>query len=182
MAGVASVMCSYNKINGTYSCENPHTLQDILKGEFGFQGYVVSDWGATHSTGSANAGLDIDMPAEDPFFGSTLLQAVENGTVPESRLDDMVERMLSGWYFLGQDTPDYPKFTLPGFLDTDVQDDHWKIVREIGVASTILLKNTNGTLPLKKPRRIVAIGESSFPLGALIDNEGIARLRRGAGA
>src|ERR1700712_2866767 len=64
-ANVASIMCSYNKLGGTYSCENQHTLNDILKKELGFKGYVVTDWNAQHSiANSANAGLDMEMPGE----------------------------------------------------------------------------------------------------------------------
>ena len=171
MAGVASVMCGYNKVNGTYTCEHPHLLNDILKGELGFKGYVMSDWGATHSSGSANAGLDVDMPGNDPFFGSGLIDAITNGTVPESRLDDMVKRMLAAWYLLGQDSSEFPSFTAERFADFDVQADHAKIVRQVGAASIVLLKNKDGALPLKSPKRIVAIGNVHFRLvSSAIDN------------
>jgi beta-glucosidase-like glycosyl hydrolase len=167
MAGTASIMCSYNKINGTYACENSHTLTQILKSEIGFQGFVVSDWGATHSTSpAANAGLDMEMP-DSSFFDGTLVAAVNAGEVPEERIDDMATRILAAWYFLGQDSSSYPKvnFNSANPLDdatnehVDVQDDHDVLVREIGSASIVLLKNTHGALPLKKPRTLVVIGE-----------------------
>jgi len=81
-AGVGSIMCSYNKINNTYSCENNQTLNTDLKERMGFKGFVVSDWGATHSTiESANSGLDMQM-ATDSYFGQNLLLSVQNGSVP----------------------------------------------------------------------------------------------------
>lgn len=89
-------MCSYNKINGTYACENDETLNTILKGELNFQGFVQSDWGATHSgTKSANAGLDMDMPGPDAYWGSTLTLQVEAGKVSENRLNDMATRIIT---------------------------------------------------------------------------------------
>jgi beta-glucosidase-like glycosyl hydrolase len=166
MAGAASVMCSYNMINGTYACENERTLS-ILKEEFGFQGYVVSDWGATHSTApAANAGLDMEMP-DDRFFGAALLANVTAGLVPEARVDDMATRILAAWFFLGQDSPSYPPVSFDANdplndelnLHIDVQDDHDKLVREIGSASIVMLKNVDGALPLKKPRTLVLIGK-----------------------
>ncbi len=86
-------MCSYNKINGTYACENDDTL-GVLKKDFGFKGFVVSDWGATQSTTKAAlAGLDIEMPGNDSF-GDPLKKAVGSGEVPMDRLNDMVHRIL----------------------------------------------------------------------------------------
>ncbi|KNZ75609.1 putative beta-glucosidase L [Termitomyces sp. J132] len=176
MAGAASVMCSYNQINGTYACENNKTLNDILKSEFGFQGFVVSDWGATHSTLSAVDGLDMTMPGNigvgpGSFFGTNLTAAVHNRMISEDRLKDMATRVLAGWYFLHQDSSSFPAVNFnannPGDLATnehiDVQDDHFKIVREIGAASTVLLKNKNDALPLKRPRSIFLAGSDAGP-------------------
>ncbi|KAJ7034682.1 glycoside hydrolase family 3 protein [Mycena alexandri] len=177
MAGVASIMCSYNLINGTYACENDKIMNDIIKREFGFQGYVMSDWGATHSTISVATGLDMTMPGDITFgsgttyFGPTLTAYVQNNTIAEARLDDMATRIIAGWYFLHQDAGNYPTTNFDAFNpaneDTnehvDVQEDHYKVVREIGAASTVLLKNTNGALPLKKPRSIVLVGSDAGP-------------------
>ncbi|KAI0319657.1 beta-glucosidase [Amylostereum chailletii] len=177
MAGVTSVMCSYNQVNGTYACENSHTLNDILKNEFGFQGYVMSDWFGTHSTESAILGLDLTMPGSigvDPsesWFGPNLTASVKNGSIPETRVTDMATRILAGWYLLEQDNGKYPAVNFNAFdpLDeatnqhVDVQGDHDKIVREIGAASTVLLKNVDGALPLGKPRKIALIGSDAGP-------------------
>ena len=177
MAGVASVMCSYNLVNGTYACENNSTLNGILKSEFGFQGFVMSDWSATHSTISAITGLDMTMPGDVTFnsgtsyFGGNLTAYVQNGTIPEARVDDMATRILAAWYLLGQDSPSYPHTNFNAFhpLDEatnehiDVQDDHDVLVRKIDTASMVLLKNVDGALPLKKPRTIVLVGSDAGP-------------------
>jgi beta-glucosidase len=89
----SSAMCSYSSVNGTYACENAY-LNNILKTGFGFDGFITSDWDGTHSTvQSANAGMDMQMP-NDSYFGAALKQAVRNGRVAQSRVDDMVT--LSG--------------------------------------------------------------------------------------
>lgn len=93
-SGVGAVMCSYNLVNGVYACENPYLLNQVLKQEWGFKGWVMSDWGATHSTTAANAGLDQEFFSGE-HFGPALKAAVEKGTVPQARLDDMVVRILS---------------------------------------------------------------------------------------
>jgi beta-glucosidase len=185
MAGLASVMCSYNMVNGTYACENNHTINGILKNELGFQGFVMSDWFAQKSTISAMAGLDMSMPGDllsspnTSYFGGNLTAYVQNGTIPGARVDDMATRILASWYLLGQDSPNYPKTNFDVFspLDEamndhiDVQDDHGKLVREIDTSSIILLKNVNGTLPLKKPRKLVLIGPDAGPARIAGPNE-----------
>jgi beta-glucosidase-like glycosyl hydrolase len=185
MAGLTSVMCSFNLINGTYACQNSHTLNGILKQELGFQGFVMSDWAATESTISAMYGLDMTMPGDITFnsgttyFGANLTAFVSNGTIPEARVDDMAIRIIAPWYLLEQDSPDFPKTNFNSWkpLDeatnehVDVQDDHGKLVREIGAASTVLLKNVNGTLPLKKPRTLVVIGSDAGPAHIAGPNE-----------
>src|SRR5665647_1111424 len=107
----SSAMCSYSTINGTYACENAY-LNKILKDDFGFDGFITSDWGATHSTvASANAGMDMQMP-DGSYFGAALKQAVQTGQVPQSRLDDMVSRIMREEFRFGlfdhpsPDTPD----------------------------------------------------------------------------
>lgn len=92
-AGSANIMCSYQRINNSYGCANSATLNGLLKTELGFQGFVVSDWGAQYTgVATALAGLDVAMPNAVEFWGPQLSQAVSNGSVPESRLDDMVTR------------------------------------------------------------------------------------------
>ncbi|RDB23963.1 putative beta-glucosidase L [Hypsizygus marmoreus] len=202
MAGVTSMMCSYNFINGTYACENDKVMNDIVKREYGFQGYIMSDWQATHSTISAVTGLDMTMPGDITFhsgttyFGANLTTYVQNGTIPEGRIDDMATRILAGWYLLHQDVPSFPPVNFDAFRpdneDTnehiDVQDDHYKLVREIGAASTVLLKNVRGALPLKKPRSIVLIGSDAGPgkigpnqFGDQGGNDGILAIGWGSG-
>jgi beta-glucosidase len=197
MAGVASVMCSYNLVNGTYACENNSTMNDILKNELGFQGFVMSDWGAQHSTISAMTGLDMTMPGDisfgsNSYFGANLTAYVENGTIPEARVDDMATRILASWYLLGQDSPDYPTTNFNAFypLDEatnehiDVQDDHGELVREIDRSSIVLLKNVNGALPLKKPRKLVLIGSDAAPAhiagpNGFLDQAGVVNVLTG---
>ena len=92
------VMCSYNKLNGDWACENSYLLTDVLKNAWGFKGFVISDWGGTHSTAKAAlAGMDNEQPGSRcrrARFGDALKKAVESGEVPMSRLDDMVHRIV----------------------------------------------------------------------------------------
>src|SRR3546814_3338016 len=93
-------MCAYNKVNGDWACENPHLLTDVLRKDWGFEGWVMSDWGGVHSTvKAANAGLDQQSGQEldhAMYFGAPLKQAVETGAVPMARLDGMVTNILTG--------------------------------------------------------------------------------------
>jgi beta-glucosidase len=150
----AGVMCAYNHINGDYACENDYTLNQVLKKDWGFQGFVLSDWGGTHSTvKAALAGLDMDQPGDDNFFSQPLKDAVLKGDVPQSRLDDMVHRIVRSMFAAGViDNPPIRTVTDP-FRG---RDDAQKIEEE----SLVLLKNTPGTLPLSaaRTRSIVLIG------------------------
>src|SRR3954451_22266862 len=94
--GLGSIMCSYNRLNGPYACENKELLDGYLRRDWGFTGFVTSDWGATHSTlGSANAGMDMEMHAPPPqYYADPLKQAVTEGKVPMSRLDGMLRHIL----------------------------------------------------------------------------------------
>lgn len=154
-AGAASAMCSYQRVNNSYGCQNSKLLNGILKTELGFQGFVTSDWQAQHAgVASANAGLDLVMP-DGGYWGDNLTAAVTNGSVAETRLNDMVTRILSAWYLLGQDV-DFPDPSVHNYdiqsPIVDVRGDHGKLIREIGAAGTVLVKNVNGTLPFDKPR------------------------------
>jgi beta-glucosidase len=101
ISDAAGFMCSYNRVNGDYACENDYLLNQALKHDFGFKGWVMSDWGGTHSTAkAANAGLDMEMPGTN-FFGDGLKQAVQSGQVPLARLDDMVHRILRSMFAVG---------------------------------------------------------------------------------
>ncbi|KAF2763584.1 putative beta-glucosidase L [Pseudovirgaria hyperparasitica] len=178
-AGVATVMCSYNKFKTFWACESEELLNHTLKGELGFRGTVISDWNAQHSTAlSANTGLDMTMPGTDfnnppgsVYWGVKLGQAITTGEVPQSRLDDMVRRNLAGWYGLGQDK-NYPPVTWNSFNNTgggpNVQGDHKRIARTIARDSIVLLKNINNTLPLIKPKSLAIVGQDAIvnPAGA----------------
>lgn len=161
-ADVASVMCSYNKINGTWGCESEDVMTRLLKEELGFRGHVLTDWNAHHTTeGSANAGLDMVMPGSDydgnnRLWGDLLQQAVASGAVPQERVDDMVRRVLAAWYLLGQDEG-YPNFN----LDADVRGDHVENARAVARDGIVLLKNDENLLPLAGGANIAVIGSSS---------------------
>ncbi|KAF8305963.1 beta-glucosidase [Clavulina sp. PMI_390] len=178
-ANVVSVMCSY--MNGTYACEDDRTLNQILKHEFGFQGYVMSDWQATMSTLSAEAGLDMTMPGDiiygsnTTYFGQNLTDYVHNGTIAEERVTDMATRILAAWFLTGQDK-DYPETNLYSWNLNSPLNQHVQtqtnftesVAYEVAVASHILLKNVNHTLPLvsktkKAPREIALIGSDAGP-------------------
>lgn len=170
-------------MNNSYACQNSHLLNYILKGELGFQGFVVSDWSAQHSgVGSALAGLDMTMPGDIGFFsgtsywGGNLTIAVLNGTVPQWRLDDAAVRIVAAWYYVGRDTKAVPvnfdSWTSDTFgyqhafarqnlrlvnENVDVRGEHARLVRQIGSASTVLLKNTNSVLPLSGKEKLTAV-------------------------
>ena len=155
MAHPAGVMCSYNRVNGDYACENDYTLNQVLKHDWGFKGFVLSDWGGTHSTvKAALAGLDQDQPGDDNFFSEPLKQAVLSGQVPQGRLDDMVHRIVRSMFATGViDQPPTPRSVVDPFRG---RDDAQKIEEE----SAVLLENTGGILPLSaaKTHSIAVIG------------------------
>ncbi|KAF2205249.1 hypothetical protein GQ43DRAFT_446133 [Delitschia confertaspora ATCC 74209] len=168
-ANVASFMCSYNKVNGSWACENSKILNGLLKDELNFQGYVMSDWNAQHTTtGSANAGMDMTMPGSDfnkgnVLWGPALQSAIQSNQVPQSRLDDMVRRILAAWYLVGQDKG-YPTATFNSWkIGThDVQGNHKTVARAIARDGIVLLKNTDNALPLKKPKSVAIIGSDAI--------------------
>ena len=138
---VGAAMGAYNKVNCIYACENRHLLTDILKQQLGFQGWVMSDYGATHSTiEAANAGLDQEM-ATAVFFGDHLLQAIQTGQVSLATLDDKVQRILRTMF--SQGLFDHPVQISP----LPVQE-HGQLAREIIGKGIVLLKNAGELLPL----------------------------------
>jgi beta-glucosidase len=150
----AGVMCSYNRVNGDYACENAYLLNDVLKKEWGFKGFVVSDWEATHSVAKAAlAGLDMEQPGIR-FFGPDLKQAVQDGKVPQARLDDMVHRIVRSMFAVGAiDNPPVRRVVDP----FQGRDDAQYIEEE----SAVLLKNADNVLPLKagELKSIAIIGD-----------------------
>lgn len=187
-AGVGSVMCSYQQVNNSYGCQNSKLMNDLLKNELGFQGFVMSDWQAQHTgAAAAAAGLDMSMPGDTSFntgrsyWGANLTAAVLNGTVPEWRVDDMAMRIMAAIFKVGQpieqDPINFSFWTQAGFGPVhwrakkgyqvinghvDVRADHGALIREVAAKGTVLLKN-NGVLPLRKPKFVVAIGEDAGP-------------------
>jgi len=153
-AGVDSVMAAYNRLNGTYCTENEWLLTDVLKEEWGFDGFVISDYGAVHSTvPAANAGLDFEAPArETQYFGAPLRAAVERGDVPESRVEDMVERVLGRLDTVGR--LDGDRGGPPGAVNTA---EHQELARRIATDGAVLFEN-DGLLPLDAPDSIAVIG------------------------
>ncbi|MEH6434210.1 beta-glucosidase [Massilia sp. DD77] len=153
-----SVMCSYNRVNGPYACEHDHLLNKVLKGDWGFKGYVMSDWGATHSTiPAALSGLDQQSGYpfdKSPYFDGALKEAVQNGHVPESRLDDMARRIL--WALGAHGALDHPVKDESQKIDYTA---HGKISQLDAEEGIVLLKNDGGVLPLAgNVKRIAIIG------------------------
>jgi beta-glucosidase len=176
-AGVWSVMSAYNKVNGLWCAENPYLLTETLKKRWGFKGFVVSDWGGTHSVvDGAIAGLDIEMPGPESvrmmlnhdettrqkFTGGfqtpeNLLPAIASGKVPQTAIDDRVRRMLWAMFSAGIfDRTD----AAAGEVDTPAQI---AVARAAATEGIVLLKNERGTLPLEgaKVRSIAVIGPSA---------------------
>ncbi|KAJ6606906.1 glycoside hydrolase superfamily [Mycena sp. CBHHK59/15] len=160
-ANVASVIQTV--VNSSFACENDKTLNGILKSEYGFQGcsvpafYAVADWWATHSTLSINSGLDvrdITLGSGTTYFGSTLVNAVNSGSVSQARINDMATRILAVNFDAWNNNAAFNKHV-------NVQSDHKALIRQIDAASTVLLKNTNGTLPLKAPKTIAIVGNGA---------------------
>ncbi|KAK0720828.1 glycoside hydrolase superfamily [Lasiosphaeris hirsuta] len=168
-AGSGNIMCSYNRLNNSYGCANSKTLNGILKTELGFEGFVVSDWGAQHAgIATALAGLDMMMPGAGSFWGDKLETAVQNGTVPESRITDMVTRTIAAWYQMGQDKG----FPIPGVgMASDMTKPHNMVdarnssfrptLLDGAVEGHVLVKNIRDALPLKKPKMLSIFGYSA---------------------
>ncbi|KAH6697136.1 beta-glucosidase [Plectosphaerella plurivora] len=168
-AGAANIMCSYQRVNNSYGCQNSKTINGLLKTELGFQGWLVSDWDAQHAgVATAEAGMDVAMPVPHDFWGDRLVEAVRNGSLPEARVDDMVTRLLASWYHLGQDEA----FPDPGVgMAKDLREPHdvvdarnassRQVLLNGAVEGHVLVKNTRNALPLKKPRLLSIFGYSA---------------------
>jgi beta-glucosidase len=176
-AGVGSVMCSYNRINSVYACENPTMLHGVLDGQFGFSGFVMSDWGANHSTvASANAGMDMEMPggvSNNPeYYGPALQTAVQSGQVSMATLNDMVRRIVYTMFRLG--LFDHVPAEGAGAAATPATNsDSIAMARKVAEEGTVLLKNGSGVLPLSGPgKRIAVIGPAANSAGATLAEQG----------
>jgi beta-glucosidase len=148
-----AVMCSYNGVNGDYACENTWLLHDVLKGEWKFPGFVMSDWDATHSTvKSSHAGLDQEQPL-NLFYGEKLKQAVQSGDVSQVELNDHVRRVL--WAEFASGIIDHPQ--VKGVVDVV---HGFEVSQKVEEGSAVLLRNEHAVLPLdaQKVRSIAVIG------------------------
>lgn len=154
----ASVMCAYNKVNSDWACEHDFLLNKVLKRDWNYPGWVMSDWGAVHSTvKAALAGLDQQSGQEldtQIFFGEDLKAAVAKGEVSQARVDDMVRRILHGVITSGLMDNPTPATAQP--IDYDA---HAKVAQAVAERGSVLLKNEGGLLPLAKTaKKIVLIG------------------------
>jgi beta-glucosidase len=146
-AGVGAVMCAYNKVNGTHACENRELLTRILRDQFGFEGWVMTDWFARHSLAALEAGLDQEMPGvnrgpmQGVLFGDSLRVAVEAGRVPEPAVDQAVRRILTQMDRMGLlgEAPPRPVIDVEAGAAT---------ARDVALAGAVLLRNEGGSLPL----------------------------------
>jgi beta-glucosidase len=156
----AMIMCAYNKVNGVYACENDELLNRTLKQEWGFKGFVISDWVATHSTEKALlAGLDMEQPF-GTFFGEPLSKAVQEGRVPQAAIDNAARRILRAIFAM--DLPNHP-------VDRRVVDVKrgLAVAQEVVEQGAVLLKNTGGVLPLASDIRTVAVIGGHADVGVL---------------
>ena len=145
-----TVMCSYNKINGVFSSQNRWLLTDVLRGEWGFKGIVMSDWGAVSDRVAAlNAGLNLEMPPSNT--DDQIVAAGKDGRIPAAQLDEMAQGMID------LVTKARPAMSRDGYrYDVDA---HNEIARQVAVESMVLLKNEDATLPVAKGAKIAVIGE-----------------------
>jgi beta-glucosidase len=175
-AGVWSVMSAYNKLNGIYCAENPYLLTDVLQKEWGFKGFVVSDWGSTYSTvGTVNAGMDLEMPGGEPMkiwlikpktlqagngggwlVPEKVLPEITAGKISTATIDDNVRRILRVMFVSGQ----FDRHAATGEVDTPEQR---ALARKAATESIVLLKNSGDLLPLDpaKVHTLVVIGPNA---------------------
>lgn len=146
-----TVMCAYNRVNGTFCSEHDELLNNILKEEWGFEGLVYSDWGAVrHRVEALQGGLDLEMPGPKPTRVQAVVEAVQNGELEMAVLDESVRRIL-GIAFKAADTPKGGEFD---------QEAHHALARKVASEGIVLLKN-DGVLPLQQPATIAVIGRAA---------------------
>jgi len=156
----SAVMCSYNRVNGDYVCENKHLLTDVLKHDWKYPGFVVSDWQATHSTEKASAaGLDHEEPGQI-FYDDAFKRAVESKTIPASELDDHVRRILRSMFASGV-IDDPPQ---KGVVDVE---GGFEVARKIAEQSMVLLRNESAQLPLDSRVHSIAVIGSHSDVGMM---------------
>ena len=146
-----TVMCSYNKINGVYGAENRWSLTDVLRGEWGFDGFVVSDWGAVNDrVPDLEAGLDLEMPSSGGVNDRLIVEAVKDGRLKEEVLDEAVERILNIVYRFEENRDKTAVF--------DRDKDH-ELAKKVAEETCVLLKNEDSVLPLQEKAKIAFIGK-----------------------
>jgi beta-glucosidase len=152
ISDAGGVMCSYNRVNGDFACENSYLLTDVLKKDFNFKGFVLSDWGATHSTGKAShAGLDMEQP-DKSFFGDALKKAVESGEVSQDEINDHVHRILRTIFANGL-------FEHPVQMQVPDVEKGYVFAQKVAEKSIVLLKNERQILPVaSNVKSVVLIG------------------------
>lgn len=157
-AGCWAIMCAYNRLNGQHCSSSSLLLTDILKHKWGFKGFVMSDWGAVHSTiPTLFSGLDIEMPKDLYLKREKVLEAVKTGFIKESKINDKVRRMLRVMFSIGLFDTKKPD---AGALDTQ---EHRKLALRASQESTVLMKNEKNLLPLniKKTKSVAVIGQNA---------------------
>lgn len=168
-----TVMSSYNRINGVSASENTWLLTEVLKNEWGFEGFVVSDWGGVYNLVPAtNSGLDMEMPGPARFFGEALVEVVRRGEVSQETIDGMVRRVLR--VVVRSGAFDEPRTPSPEDADTP---EHRALARETASEAIVLLKNDKELLPLKREQltSIAVIGPNATEVG--IEGSGSSRVR-----
>lgn len=149
-AGLGSIMCSFNQINGTFACESSPALDDVLRDDLGFTGFVITDFGAIHSTvPSIEAGTDLET-GTNSFYGGALRAAVDQGEVPVSLVDRSVLRILATMFRVGLFDNDYTATAIP-------VREHGRVARDVQEQAVTLLKNTPGTLPVPDTTESIAV-------------------------
>ncbi|KAF4498057.1 beta-glucosidase [Fusarium agapanthi] len=158
MASPRVFMTAYNKVNGTHAPDNHHLLQDILRGEWKWDGLVVSDWFGTYSTTEAiNAGQDLEMPGPTRWRGETLVHAVTSNKLKRSTLDERVRNVLKLVKHSIENTS-----IPPNAPETQLQsEENTRLLREAAAESVVLLKNDKGVLPLDPAKKVAVIGPNA---------------------
>ena len=154
--GAMSVMPAYNKVNGNYCSENEHLLNEILRGEWGFKGFTVSDWGGTHSTmGAMLHGLNVQMTGSN-YLGQPVIDSISTGALTESLVDEKVRQILRVRYAIEAIPADVANTQMTS------QPESQRIALKVAEKSIVLLKNQGGVLPLSKDiKKIAVIGQNA---------------------
>jgi hypothetical protein len=170
--GVGSVMCSYNRIGTSYACDDPYTLNTVLRDQWGFQGYVQSDFGATHSTAtSLNAGEDFEMPSASFYTTANIQAALSSGALTEATIDQALKRRYTQMFRFGI----FDRPITHGTIDAQADG---ATARQIAEQTAVLLKNDGSLLPLdaSKVHSIALIGQQTFAGAAAAGGGGSSRV------